>query len=170
MAIMYRFDPRKAIEVVLYIAQEITNIYHALKILYFADKDHLAKYGRLICGDSYVAMRLGPVPSGTYDLVKCVRGDGWWALDDYVQGAFEVKGNDICPSRKPDTDLLSASDRECLDEAIAHYGHLPFRKLLKLSHDDKAFKAADTNDFIPLEEIIQTLPDSELLRDYLAHA
>lgn len=169
MAIMHRFDAKKAVEVVLYIAQKVSDMYVALKVLYFADKEHLYRYGRLICGDSYVALKHGPVPSGTYDLVKFARSDGWCPIGDYVQDAFEIEDYDIVPIRKPNIDLLSISDRECLDEAIGQYGHLTFGKLQDLCHQDKAFQAVDRNDFIPLEAIIETLPDSELLKEYLEY-
>jgi uncharacterized phage-associated protein len=43
--------------------------------MYFADRKHLEKYGRFICGDSYVAMKHGPVPSEIYDILKAVISD-----------------------------------------------------------------------------------------------
>ena len=166
MSIRSRFDPRKAIEVLLYIAERSPNVYSALKVLYFADREHLTRYGRLICGDSYVAMRHGPVPSGAYDLIKYARGDGvcWNSIP--VTEAFAVQGRTIIPHRKARLDSLSESEIKCLDAAIKLYGRLSFGRLRDLSHDE-AFQAADENDFIPLEAIVKTLPDGELLLDYL---
>jgi len=166
MSVRYGFDTEKAIEVLLYIAERSPNVYNALKVLYFADKDHLSKYGRLICGDSYVAMRRGPVPSGAYDLVKYARGDGLYWTDIPLNEAFSVQDHSIVLHRKANLDLLSESDVECLDTAIEKYGYLPFGELKKLSHDN-AFKSADENDFIPLEAIVKTLPNGDLLWDYL---
>lgn len=67
--IKFHFDPEKAVEVILYVASRVrdSGFHRVSKILYFADRDHLAMYGRFICGDSYVAMKNGPVPSGAYD-------------------------------------------------------------------------------------------------------
>lgn len=48
MGIVFKFDAEKAVEVLLYIAEKCPDVYKALKVLYFADKDHLAQYGRLI--------------------------------------------------------------------------------------------------------------------------
>jgi len=42
----------------------------ALKLLFFADRFHLRKYGRPITNDEYFAMNFGPVPSGGKDLVE----------------------------------------------------------------------------------------------------
>jgi uncharacterized phage-associated protein len=167
MSLRSIFDAEKAVEVLLYIASRVPDTYHALKVLYFADKEHLSRYGRLICGDSYTAMPYGPVPSNTYDLVKHVRGDGYCNVDFPVDEAFSVNGNDIVCKRAADEDYLSESDIECLDEAIGNYGYLSFGKLKRLSHQDRAFAETSLNDFIPLEAIIQSLPEGELLLDYL---
>lgn len=160
------FDAEKGIEVLLYISDRVQDVYTALKILYFADKEHLSKYGRLICGDSYVAMRHGPVPSGIYDLVKFARGDGYLWLEIPIAEAFAIHGNAIVPARTADLDILSESEISCLDAAISLYGQMGFGELQALSHDE-AFKSADRNDFMSLEGIAQTLPDGELLLDYL---
>ena len=41
-----------------------------VKLLYFADKYHLLKYGRQISGDSYFALPYGPIPSGALDILN----------------------------------------------------------------------------------------------------
>ena len=167
MSFKNKFDKEKAIEVLLYLSEKSTDIYSVLKTLYFADKEHLSKYGRFICGDSYVAMRLGPVPSGTYDLVKHARGDGCCSIcDDAITKVLSVDDRTISPLRKANLSLLSESDIECLDTAIKNYIHLSFNKLKTLSHDS-AYKASDKNDFIPLEAIIKTLPNSDSLLSYI---
>ena len=43
---------------------------HALKLVFFADRFHLRKYGRPITNDQYWAMRFGPVASGVKDLFE----------------------------------------------------------------------------------------------------
>lgn len=166
MSIRRRFDTEKAIEVLLFIAERSSNMYHALKILYFADLDHLAKYGRLICNDNYIAMNNGPVPSGVYDLVKYARGDGYSCQNIDIINALNVRGYKLIPVRSANLDLLSESEIECLDAAIAQYGNMSFGELKRRSHD-AAYKAADENDFIPIEAIVGMLPDSESLLKYL---
>ena len=163
-----KFDAEKAIETILYIANCAPNpdIYHVLKIMYFADKEHLEKYARFICNDTYIAMNNGPVPSGAYDIIKHVRGDGYHpCVDEHAGKSFEVHKkpeNIIVPLRNPDLDCLSESDKECLNNAINQYGHLSFNNLKEISHD-KAFSTADENDEIPIEAIAATLKDGDLL-------
>jgi len=160
-----KFDGEKGLEVILYITAKCTDMYTALKILYFADKEHLGKYGRLICGDYYVAMGNGPVPSHVYDMVKAVRRDGLSVKIPGLYEAFTVQENAIKPLRKPHIDYLSESDIECLDNAIKGYGKMSFSKLKSLSHDE-AYKSADRNDSISVEAIIKTLPNGKQLLDY----
>lgn len=168
MGIEYTWDVEKTIEVLLYIAERCPDQYTALKVLYFADRIHLERYGRLICGDSYVAMRYGPVPSGAYDLVKLAGGRRYLLLEKLsVEEAFSLQGNSIVPHRPPNLEYLSESDIECLDEAIERFGSLSFSALKKASHADPAYQGADRNDFISLETIVKTLPDGELLLEYL---
>ena len=42
----------------------------ALKLVYFADRYHLRRYGRPVIGDEYLAMQYGPVPSNTKDIAE----------------------------------------------------------------------------------------------------
>lgn len=165
----FKFDPEKAVEVVLYIASRapIRDIYHVLKLLYFADKAHLERYGRFICGDSYVAMKSGPVPSGTYDIIKDIRGDGIHSFAEHARHAFTLQDeHEVSPLRDADTAFFSESDIECLDESIGKYGSLSGTELKNLSHDE-AYKAADENDFIDVEQIARMFPGGEKLIQHL---
>ncbi len=164
-----KFNAEKAIEVILYIAKRATipDIYHVLKIMYFSDKEHLQKYGRLICNDSYIAMLHGPVPSGAYDIVKSVRGDGYSKVESTARESFKINDDKfISPLRDANISLLSESEEECLNNAIKDYGKLSFKKLKGLSHD-KAFKSVDENDRISLESIAATLKDGHLIIEHL---
>jgi len=72
------FDREKAIEATLFMAKLLPNpTKHSIsKMFYLADKLHLQEYGRLICGDRYIAMEYGPVPSAIYDMMKVAAGQG----------------------------------------------------------------------------------------------
>lgn len=170
--IKFHFDPEKAVEVILYVANRVgdPSFHRISKILYFADREHLAKYGRFICGDSYVAMKHGPVPSGTYDILKFVRGDdGLTCNVSRAKESFHVDERKlIIPSKDANQDLLSESEKECLDGAIVNFGKLSFGKLTKLSHD-KAWDSADENESIEVEQIAITLPDAKHLLKHLTN-
>jgi len=171
MGIRFRFDPEKAIETLLYVANRVKapTFHKVFKLLYFADRQHLQEYARFISGDRYIAMRHGPVPSGTYDLTKAARGDAIWPqYSETLKRAFAVDGNfSIRPLRDADLCLLSETDRECLDWAIGQYGSRSFKERSSISHD-KAWRSANENDEIPVELIARTLDDGELVLNYLS--
>ena len=166
MAVSFRFSVKKAVEAILYIAQQVPDTYCLLKIMYLADKRHLGKYGRFMCGDRYVAMRLGPVPSGAYDIIKYVRGDGVFSVQEPVKQAFRLQGHDVVPLREPDLRVLSASEIACIDETLRECASLSWRELKRRSHD-KAYDKAGRNDDIAAEDIAGTLPGADLLVSYL---
>ncbi len=157
----FRFNREKAVELILYLARrvKISDFIHICKILYFADKIHLERYGRFLCGDYYVAMKNGPVPSGVYDILKFRRDMG--GTDFMVQEGFNV-----VPLRDAAPDYLSDSDHECLDRAIAQYGSMSGYYLIQESHD-AAWKAADLNDIISIESIAEGLKDGAEIIEHL---
>jgi uncharacterized phage-associated protein len=167
-----RFDSEKALEAILYVASKapIPDIYHVGKILYYADRFHLERYGRLISGDHYNAMKDGPVASNAFDIIKIARGDGRYIPEgcktDAVRDAFSVSGWQINPRRQPDEDVFSDSDVDCIDKAIQILGDMSFEDIRNMSHD-KAWESADRNGEMPLESIVNELQDSERLMDYL---
>ncbi len=167
-----QFQPERALELVLYVARRIPRpSFHTIsKVLYFADKEHLSRYGSLMTGDSYVAMRYGPVPTAIYNLLKAAGGrkepfiPGEWA--ELAGSALAVEdAHRVRPLRDANLDLLSESQRSCLDASIRQNGRLSFRRLADKSHD-AAWKSADENEMIELEAIAKTLPNA---REVLAH-
>jgi uncharacterized phage-associated protein len=166
------FKADKSVEAILYIAQHIEQpTFHRIsKVMYFADRVHLEKYGRFICGDSYVAMKHGPVPKYTYDILKVVRGDSYTVKNfdlKLAEKAFIVIDKFLVkPHRDAQLEYFSESDLECLDGAIAQYGSMTFSQLSELSHD-KAWQAADENQHINIEHIVATLTNCEELLDLL---
>ena len=175
------FSPEKALESMLYIASKVSNptIHEVLKIRYFADKLHLAKYGWLASGDDYVAMKFGPVGSGAYNLMKAARGDE----SGYIHPQFPALVKDalsvgadrksLIALRAPNMSLLSKADAACLDEALRQYGDMPFTKRTELSHDaawQEAWDAASEDEVgaspMQVESIAQTLPNAD---EVIAH-
>ena len=165
------FDRDKALEAILYIAKSLRNpTFHSIsKMLYLSDKLHLQEYGRLICGDRYIAMDNGPVPSAIYDMMKVAAKrksiDVDW--DEIIQESLDVyRGRDVIPKRDCDMDMLAESEVECIQKVIAEYGNKSFGELTDITHD-RAWEATDDNQTIPLESIVATLPNAAEVAGYL---
>lgn len=165
------FDRDKALEAILFIAKNLPNpTYHSIsKMLYLSDKLHLQEYGRLICGDRYIAMEYGPVPSAIYRMMKVAAEEETIDVDwdEIIREALTVRhGREIVAKRDGDLDMLAESEIECIRQTIAEYGNKTFGELTDITHD-KAWNATDDNQTIALEAIVATLPNAAEVAGYL---
>lgn len=159
---------KKALEVLLYIAQRENDLFRIMKYFYIADKEHLAKWGRLISTDDYRAMRHGPVPRVAYDLIKDIREDRTSEQREVLDldEAISIKLKNIVePLREPDLECLSKSDTECLDAVIERFKEVNWDGLEELTHDDAYNKSE--GDIINLLDIVATLPNADEVMEYL---
>jgi uncharacterized phage-associated protein len=167
------FNPGKTLEAIVLVASRLraanleSDLHSISKLLYWADKWHLQRYGCTVSGDTYIAMKNGPVPSNVYDMLKYVRGDGKFDFPKEVRKAFEVRNQfEVHALREPNVNRLSQSEVAALAHAIETYGALNFDERTKASHD-AAWKSADRNDEIPLVEIVKLLPNGDEVLAYL---
>jgi len=160
----FSFDSEKAVEIFVLVAQKapIPDIYHLAKICYFADLLHLERYGRPVCGDNYIKMENGPVPSELYSMFKAVKA----GKKEGLSKSFKVSGNNITALRDYDEDEFSPSDLKCLFESIETHGSKSFSQLKRESHD-LAWEAAQDNREIDYLNMIKVLPNSDDLISYL---
>lgn len=174
---MFRFKRDKAIETIVYIAKRVnepTN-WRVLKLMYLADRHHLKTYGRFITGDSYVAMRQGPVASATYDLIKSDETPS--DVTSYIMDGYYVRvGQEADYNRRK----FSGTDMQTLEYTIEEYGNLPHSQLSKIVHDEAWEEIAGydainlekldgnyTSKPMPLSGIIDTLENGERVKQYL---
>lgn len=168
----FAFKPEKAQQVILYVSSKITrpsNKYWVLKAIYFADKDHLHKYGRFVYGDQHMAMKHGPVPQKAYSMIENEKiSEAVGRASTMPKKLFSVKDdNTVVPLVAADLSVFSKSDLECLDRAIEAVSNLSFGQLKKLSHDD-AYESTGGDDVMSIESIAQMAPQHrEELLDYL---
>jgi len=146
MAIHFQTNPHKAVEVIVWFATKRPGIdFHSiLKLLFFADKDHLNEWGRPIVGDRYYALPYGPVAQMTYDILKREP----LALEELKTAnhelPFEVR-NSYCvhAHRAPNLDRLSDTDVAALEGTWERYAHLDFARRTDESHRHPAYKNAE---------------------------
>jgi len=144
------FNIQSFIQPVLYIlnkAGKPLDTHKISKILYFADREHLAKYGTSITDDSYIAMKYGPVPSTIYDIIKAVLGSSEIIPEEVVNNYFEkFSEKEINALAGYDEDEFSQSEIECLDNSLKKYLNRSFSFLTNESHDlawDNAYYTMD---------------------------
>lgn len=181
MPLSITIDKEKLLQAIAYIASRCPkkDTIHIVKVLYFAEKNHLEKYGRLIAGSTYARMDYGPVPSEAYDILKAIIGktDNYFvstnpALIEKARSVLRADTSTANPTyhatHEPEVDLLSRSDIKCLDAAIEDVGSLSFGELKIRSHD-LVWEAAGQAKvhFIPIEILVSAMPDRDKVMEFL---
>ena len=115
----------------------IANIMSILKLLFFAQRYHLRKYGRLIADDKFVAMKHGPVESLAYDIMKGNYKQIKKEADkDFASEILEPLGQRNIRIKKDieSYDELSDSDIEALEFACDKFGDMEQWQLVDETH------------------------------------
>ena len=158
MKISHRTNEEKALEALVYVASKWPGIipFFLAKTFYFAEKDHINRYGRPIIADSYIAMEHGPVPSRIRDYIE-----GSYLFFENAEDVPEAisvtrsgKYNEINALRHPRMEFFSKTDIECLDSAIAFCKGKSFPELKRITHSHKAYKESQPNSEIDYELFI----------------
>ena len=151
--IQFKISYDKATEVIIWMAKMKPgiDIYNVAKVLFYADKMHINKYGRPITGDTYIRMPYGPVPSGVRDLIT----ENSWLLPKHLK---EIKHSLIIDksnnryklnaAREPDMKYFSKSDIKCLKYSLSEYGGLSFDELYKSTHSERCYYETGPNEKI----------------------
>ncbi|MBU4304246.1 MAG: SocA family protein [Candidatus Omnitrophica bacterium] len=162
------------IESIYYLLKRIgpTDKLKLVKLLYFADKFHLIKYGRTITNDEYWAMDHGPVGSNIKDVLEY---DSILSISKnelkYAEKFFskvkrnKFQANDIEVS--PEFNFLSETDIEALDMTIKHFSSMSTWKIRDFSHKypewtqyEELFENKETRrERIQTEELISIIPN-----------
>ncbi|MSU54526.1 MAG: DUF4065 domain-containing protein [Candidatus Staskawiczbacteria bacterium] len=107
----------------------------AMKLIYFADRLHLRKYGRPIVGDIYWAMKLGPVGSRTKNVagLSDIPEEVFLYAKKYIQPTDDKKQTFI--SLKPeDLSIFSKTDIECLESVYDKFSDKDQFELAEITH------------------------------------
>jgi uncharacterized phage-associated protein len=147
-ALRFQFDEKKGVEALTYVASKWPHItaFFASKVLFFAEKYHLNRFGRPIVADTFIAMPSGPVPSTLYDFIKGRLDNA--GDPDAITKAISVERDPyprVTARRDADKEVLSVSDLEWLDEAIAFCRARTFGTLSTLTHQERSWLEAPIN-------------------------
>ena len=134
------FDYTKAVEILAWLLSKYnceTSKILLIKLLYFADKYHLRKYGRTVSGDTYKAMNYGPVASNTLNVANI--SEDWLPIDAcaFASDVLELSnGGKTLKLIKKDIDFsaLSESDIEALSFAYDTFGKEKPFDLVSITH------------------------------------
>ena len=107
----------------------------AIKLIFLADKLHLRKYGRPIIGDSYLAMKFGPVGSQTKNVAelsyRLPKEIATYARK-YIKPTSDK--NTFTSINSVDLDLFSKTDVECLNSVYDEFSDKDQFELAEITH------------------------------------
>jgi hypothetical protein len=150
----FRMRPnyRRILESILFLINEAerrgeyVTEYEIDKAIFIADVDHLNKHGRPITFDNYVAMKDGPVPSTTRDILQPKFNarhyydeswPPWERLPSPIDGKRAFKF--IRAKRSANLRVLSKTDIAALSEALTLVKGLRFRRMRDHTHRHPAY-------------------------------
>ena len=143
-----------------------------VKLLFFSDKLHLIKYGRTITGDSYIAMKNGPVGSITLNVLDNDMEYLSPGQLEYCDVFLEKVSKYTYRPKSIGThyDSLSKSDMSTIEEVIAKFGQFDNWKLVDLTHKYPEWKTHEKNlleevvkcEDINLKDMFSSIPDDLL--------
>jgi hypothetical protein len=143
-------DEIKKIEaVVLYILRQFhdgVDYIKLFKIMYFAQKDFLLSYGKVLCPDTFKARKYGPVPMLSDKVIKTVETReplrGKADLRAFARSIRVDTNQHVFALHEPDTDYLSVKEREYLDKWIDNCREKDSLKELSPESHDQAYETA----------------------------
>jgi uncharacterized phage-associated protein len=127
-----RFNEAKATQAaaqMLKLANGSMNYMKLIKLLYLADREALARWGRSISTDRHVSMDKGPVLSRVLNLINEGSEDAW-GKHISEPCAYEVK-----LVSDPGVEELSRAEEALLAEVFEAHGHKNQWRLVKELHD-----------------------------------
>lgn len=137
MCIHLHFDYQKATQALVFFIEKEggrLNKMKALKLIYFADRYHLRKYGRPITNDEYFAMAYGPVASGVKDIAELSDFLGEQEKA-YATQCVTLAAAPYIEARSPfDPNVFSKTDIEALEFAWKTFGQYTEFELVELTH------------------------------------
>lgn len=143
---MKNFSVKRALQALYYLQENAhtNNRMKLIKLFYFADRYHLRHYCAPFSYDTYRALKLGPVPQNTMDMLRL--NDFFLkkiSQEDRILIEHSVKMNaERNEISRQETDELSKSAIESLDFAIKTFSEFDQFSLSDISHDYPEWKNA----------------------------
>lgn len=175
-------DQKRFVELLLYILNRTGRLdsYHVFKILYFAERLHVATWGLGFVPDNFLAKTNGPVPenlsiaieelSKSEDELSKLIDALTVHMQEKVEEMPDGKDTFFEAKREADMNYISKADKDVLDSAISDYAHLPFLELRRLSHDEaweEADKRVNGTDVLSPVTMAKAMKVDEAMLDYV---
>ena len=132
---------QKIENVILYVLQKFddgVDYIKLFKIIYFAQRDYLCRFGKTLIPETFKARMHGPIPTLTDKVIKNVEDgvdDDFPDLKEFME-SIKVIDQKVYALREPNLDFIAKKERECLDKWFDYCKDRKSYDLSEESHDD----------------------------------
>lgn len=131
------FDHKKATQAINFFSEREggkIDMMKVIKLIYFADRYHLRKYGRPVTNDGYWAMSYGPVGTTVKDIASFSQFLDNEELQYAVEYLTQGDSHFLLSQKKFDDKVFSDSDLEALEFAYNNFGKFGQFDLAEMTH------------------------------------
>ena len=157
--IRFKFEPEKFVASLAFFSSNIRGLdkLKAAKLLYYADKYHLVRYGKPILGDVYYHWDYGPVPFQSLAMMNeaidsyrlpHITQENLELFQKHLRVNVEKTHPTFEPKTSPDLEVLSESEQEALRETIKNFGRYTGPQLIEMTHREAPWRKTQRNDEI----------------------
>lgn len=140
---------KKIESVVLYVLRnfpEGVDYIKLFKIIYFAQKEYLVNYGKVLCPDTFKARTFGPVPALSDKVIKLVELEeedieSYPDLKNFFS-SIRVHNQLVFALQEPDMDYMSKKECEYLDKWFLYCKDKDSKNELSPESHDEAYNRA----------------------------
>lgn len=143
-------------EVLLYILSKVggkPNVGETVlyKLLYFIDFDYYEKFEEQLIGATYIKNHYGPTPVEFKKIVEQMESRG--EIETVKSKYFQHEQKKYLPHRFPDLSVLSAREKEHIDDVLARLSDKNAKELSDYSHGDIPWLTRDFGEPLSYESV-----------------
>jgi len=146
-----------------------------MKLMYFADKNHLEKYGRTIFFDDYYKLPRGPVASMTLNIINNINEEENEDFKSYTEEFLNILDINIqndngqkiinfIPKTNFKKELFSKSEINILESISSKYKSYTKKEISDESHLLKEYQKTELNSIIDIVDMV----DDEDTKSYIS--
>ena len=147
---------KKLKEVLLYILEKVgskSNVGMTVlyKLLYFIDFDFYEKYEEQLIGATYIKNHFGPTPVEFKKVIDDMKKKD--EIEEVKSHYFKYDQTKYLPHRKADLSVLTAIEKELIDDVLMRLSDKTAKELSDYSHKDVPWLTTEVNQPIDYESV-----------------
>ena len=149
----HEYRPEKLEAAILFFIDRANNGYlgktKLMKLLYYADFDHVERYGVPITGAHYRKRPQGPVPDKAFELLDQMASDNDRRITVEPRGVGPHMQYRYQVLVEPDLHIFTPPERATLEQVVARWEYEPLSRIVAATHSEAPWLAVRMGEEIP---------------------